>query len=860
MDSTDGLIADNSFLSGRFAPRPRIDGILSQAADCELVYVVAGSGYGKTQAVSGYIRKQEDAVVRWVQLTESDNVVSHFWENLVHNVSLDNPDLALKLGEAGFPETPMRFKQFAGILRTTEHRSNKLFFVLDDFHLIRSEQVLAFTERCAHLDIPGACMVIISRKEPEINAVSLFSKGKATIITEEELCFTDSEISDFLGRCGIQFSIRDLPMFADATKGWALAVNLLAIVLKRTPENLGRALGTMRQNIFKLIQLEAFDDFPEKLKKTMVQLSLVSDLPYAFSLEIADYGSIVEDTPQLASFLWFDSFSDDYRIQPLYLEFLQSKQDILSPPEKQGLYRQAAHWCTENGYQMGAMDFYAKSRQFGLMLKTLLSNPFRLPRDTCEHYLGILENLDPSEEEYADENYLLLTNLFIPLLLVGAGRYDEARERTDGIIREWERSDTPFSTNLLYTAYSNLAYIDTYTCTVTHRYESAAYLKKALEYYKKLEIPPEEIKGAFAVADVRSYACLIGEGAGPAEIDQFIESTNETIAYSLEIERDLYYGYDDLVECELAYYRNQLDLARQHAHTAVAKAKEKNQYSIEAMAEQYLLSLTLHDGDYPLALEILKQLRDHLDNPNFWNRQLLYDLFTGSFYSKAGLPEMAPSWFAMEVKEMANEIRIPGRELSVGARYLIAAKKYSQALTVLCISYPREPQERFLFSELSLSLLSAVAKARTGDEEGAVADFGNAYRMSFNGEFEMFFIEFGKDLHPLVAAAAARPDCGIPQEWLKAIDRKASIFAKKASIIRGSVKREKNIHETAELSGRELEVLKDLYQGLSREEIAENQYLSINTVKKTLQSIFTKLDANNSVDAIRIAIQKKLIG
>ena len=859
MNSTDGLIVDNSFLSGRFVPRPRIEEILEQAAGHKLVYVIAGSGYGKTQAVSSYIKQQEDAIVRWVQLTESDNVVSHYWDNIVHNVSLDNPDLALKMGEAGFPETPMRFQQFAGILRDTEHRAHKTFLILDDFHLIHSKQALTFTERCAYLDIPGACLVIISRKEPGINAVSLFSKGLACIITEEELCFTNSEISDFLIQCGVQFSIRDLPRFADATKGWALAVNLLAIVLKRAPENLGRALGTMRQNIFKLIQMEAFDDFPEKLKKTMVQLSLVSDLPYAFSLKIADYGSIVEDTPQLASFLWFDSFSDDYRVQPLYLEFLQSKQDILSTQEKQELYRQAAKWCSENGYYMGAMDFYAKSRQFGLMLKTLLSYPFKLPHDTCEYYLGILENLDPSDEEYTDENYLLLTNLFIPLLLVGAGRYDEARERTAGVIREWEDSDTPFAVNLLYTAYSNLAYIDTYTCTVTHKYESSGYLKKALEYYKKLEIPPEEVKGAFAVADVRSYACLIGEGAGLAEFDLFIEATKETIEYSQAIERDLYYGYDDLLACELAYYRNQLDLARQYAHVAIAKAKEKNQYSIEAMAEQYLLSLTLHDGDYPMALEILKQLRGHLDNPNFWNRQLLYDLFTGSFYSKAGLPEMAPAWFAMEVKETANEIRIPGRELSVGARYLIAAKKYTQALTVLCISNPRAPEERFLFSELSLSLLSAVAKIRTDDTEGAIEDFEKAYQLSFCGEFEMFFIEFGKDLHPLIAAAS-QAGCEIPSEWLKTIERKSSIFAKKANIIRNSVKREKNIHDTAELTGRELDILKDLYQGLSREEIAENQYISINTVKKMLQSIFTKLDANNSVDAIRVALQKRLIG
>ena len=72
-------------------------------------------------------------------------------------------------------------------------------------------------------------------------------------------------------------------------------------------------------------------------------------------------------------------------------------------------------------------------------------------------------------------------------------------------------------------------------------------------------------------------------------------------------------------------------------------------------------------------------------------------------------------------------------------------------------------------------------------------------------------------------------------------------------------KEERHIHNGIALSSREQEVLNDLYHGLSRDEIAANRYLSINTVKKMLQSIYIKLDAKNNVDAIRIAIDQKLV-
>jgi LuxR family maltose regulon positive regulatory protein len=249
----------------------------------------------------------------------------------------------------------------------------------------------------------------------------------------------------------------------------------------------------------------------------------------------------------------------------------------------------------------------------------------------------------------------------------------------------------------------------------------------------------------------------------------------------------------------------------------------------------------------------------HLNNPDFWNRQLLYDLFTGFFYLQIGLPQMASSKLFVDERESSAEVHVPARELILCVKNYIAKKKYNQALVVLCNSYPREPNERFLLGELTLSLLSAAAKIKTNDTPGALKDFEKAYRLSFEGEFEMPFAELGRNLHPLCAAALKQQNSGIPEAWLKIIDRKASAYAKKAAFIADSFKREKNVRESVSLSGREKEVLTDLYQGLSRDEIAANRYLSINTVKKILQSVYIKLDANNNVDAIRIALEKKLI-
>ena len=847
----------NPPLNEYYMARPRVDKIFDQASACKLVYVIAGAGYGKTRSVHHYIERQQEAVVRWMQLTESDNSGTRYWESLTHSISFDNPDLALKLRELGFPESLARFRQFAEIVKNSEHRSQKTYLVLDDFHLIRSQQALTFAERCAYLHVPGACVIIISRNEPAINAVSLFSRGMASIITEDELRFTDDEIAEFMKLRGIPFRKRDLRRVIDVTKGWALAIKLLSLVLTRIPENLDHALETMKQNIFRLLEFEAFGDFPENVKKNLVRLSLVSDLPLTPLQEITGDVLMMRGNPQLASFMWYDSFIGDYRVHPLYLEFLLSRRSLLTEEEKLDTYRKAAKWCHENNFLMDAMDFYAKSRQYDKMLDAFLSYPFKLPADACEFFIVVLETIGCGDGN--DRSVLLLKGLILPLLLIGSGKIAEAEEITQSIIREREDYDDPFSPYLLYTAYSNLAYIGLYTCTVTHRYDFMPYMKKAVEYYKKSSTEHVRVEGQFAVVDVRSFACLVGAGAARAEPDAFLEASRQTAPYIAETYHFMYYGYADLVACELAFFRNQTEASRNHAHGAILKAREKKQHSIEAMAEQYLLRIAMHEGDVALTKELFKQLRVHLDNPDFWNRRLLYDLFAGYCYIQAGLPEMAPAWLVMDEKDDAPEVRIPVRELIVGVKYHIAMKKYNRALTILSNSYPRDPQERFMLGELTLSLLTAVCRLRTGDMDGALLEFDNSYDLSFDGEFEMPFVELGKELRPLAAAALKSPDCRAPKAWLRTVALKASVYAKKTAVLTSSLKENKKAAEVIPLSEREREVLNDLYHGLSREEIAVNRYLSINTVKKILQSIYIKLDANNNVDAVRIAIDKKLV-
>jgi len=196
----------------------------------------------------------------------------------------------------------------------------------------------------------------------------------------------------------------------------------------------------------------------------------------------------------------------------------------------------------------------------------------------------------------------------------------------------------------------------------------------------------------------------------------------------------------------------------------------------------------------------------------------------------------------------------------VRARCLIASQRYYVALTALSQSlHSEETEEKFLLGELVRCLLRAIALMKTGKTEEAVAEFEQAYRLSFSGEFEMPFIEFGKHMQELAALAAKQADCAIDRAWLEGICQRAAVYAKKADFVARLYKKEHHILEVVRLTEREHEILTDLYHGLSRADIAANRYLSVNTVKTILQALYQKLGAENNVDAVRIALEMKLI-
>jgi LuxR family maltose regulon positive regulatory protein len=238
-------------------------------------------------------------------------------------------------------------------------------------------------------------------------------------------------------------------------------------------------------------------------------------------------------------------------------------------------------------------------------------------------------------------------------------------------------------------------------------------------------------------------------------------------------------------------------------------------------------------------------------------RYITFDIVMGWYYSFLGQPQRVADWLKGKFAEESFPVYKANFGNLVKAKFDYFNKRYHELLTYL----EREEKRAgiVLFVRLVNKTLESVCHYQLKDKDAAFLALKEAYGLAESNNLTMPFVELGKDMRTLTAAAMRDNKCDIPLQWLEMINRKAATYAKRLTFVTSEYKKTNNLENDVPLSPREMDILHDLSHGLSRPEIAANHGLSVNTVKMVLNAIYTKLDADNVADVLRIALKRQLI-
>jgi LuxR family maltose regulon positive regulatory protein len=839
-----------------YLERPRIHRLFEEAVQNPLVVVAAGAGYGKTQAVYSFLQTTS-AVTAWLQFSERDNIPDRFWENFTAAISFIDKTTARRLEEHGFPDTGRLFDRYLAIPLSDVMPQVRYIFVYDDYHLLHNTAVLRFMEQSIFTPFPNIVSIIISRSSPGLDAGAWH---KAVRITGEDLRFTEEETAEYFALQGIEVSRRTVAAVCRDTEGWAFAVHLSALFLKRlsVPNSMreGHRLPGMRSNIFRLLETELMDSLSPELREFLIKLSLLDFLPRELLESLNPQKDLIAEMEKIGSFIRWDSYSGSWNIHQLFLEYLSSLQGELDGGEKNGIYRSAARWCLNNNRRIDALSYYEKAGDYDSIIDILEWFPVILPDHTGE----ILKDLlDRAPKSLYRENPMLWT--LYAKVCISLGLFTECMAVLRRHIKTLEESPAPSPEKeelrlwALLGSYVYLGLAGLITSTDTGDYSYVDDFKRAAAYGTRNVRTPGYLASTTMLG---SYICRVREG-DPNKVIPYLQAMEAGSPYAAQAYKGCTFGMADLAWGEYKYFCGDIPGAEARLRDALRKARERRQYEIENRSLFYLLRIALYQGNTHDMNEILRDLGAQKKQEQYLNRFVHLDIIMGWYYTQIGEPEKIASWLKNDFEDSEINNRGRGLEILVKAKYHLCKKNYPAALASL--SGRMDFEWGLLLGRLEALALEAVCRYAGRDREGALRCLNGYCEKGQTSGIVMPLIELGRFTRSLVDWVLKLPAAAPDREWLLDRRRSAAAYAKKLfSAAGGKENRAEKIRECLSLyqggalSPREQEVLSCLSRGLTRQEIAEALSLSINTVKSLIRSLYNKLGAVNRSHAIRAAV------
>ncbi|MDR1892940.1 MAG: LuxR C-terminal-related transcriptional regulator [Oscillospiraceae bacterium] len=841
-----------------FLRRPRLNALLKKAVQKNLTIIVAGAGYGKSATVYNFLN---DMNIRsfWMYLTEDDNSTVRFWENFVRAVAQIHPEIASVLNDAGFPETSHALGQIRSAIQTFLKPDHKTAVVLEDFHLISEKRILYFVERMLQCWPNHVSFIITTRSEPPFNTMNLLTKELITKISEPDLVFSEEETGGYFNMLGIRLSPFDLKRICEETEGWIFALRLISLAVREGARKTEQALTAMKHNIDRLMESAFFASLPDAVKKDLVKLSLPDWLPFELVQDITADVSSLENILSVSAFIRYNSFSDTVRIHHLYQIFLRGKQDILTQEERLGVYQKAAACYYEKEDYLLACAYYEKARNWpglaGAIWRICLArgNSRGNMSATAEFILGLLAKIPESAYDDAVDLYILNARAYMDLK-----RFKDSVHLLESVIEKHRNvQGSPQIYWLLSECYYTLGYNDLFAGLVTGAENLEKYLAEGYKYYMLSGgLQMGETIGAF----VSSYVNQQGPTDKKGEFDKRNENFNRAVHFAIKGRCGLLSGVSELANAELAYYKADMKTAEREALQSCRLAHGGGQIFVELRTLMFLLKTSLRSGHPETVLQYLKSLKDMSRNPEFRLGHRYYEIGAGWLYAAVGRPDLAADNVKCDYKDTdANAVQLEMENIT-RIRLLLAEQNHFEAWSVLNWPVFQKRMSYYFLGQLDLEVMRAVCLFRMKEKETALKALERAYTISVVEGFDMPFIEMGKDMRALAAHAMKSRGLAIPAEWLDKIHTKASSYAKQVSFVAKHLFGEPaDSNGNPGLSGNEVEILRDIYLGLSRSEIAANHNLSLNTVKTYVGIIYSKLGANTLPEAIQTATRLNLL-
>ena len=249
---------------------------------------------------------------------------------------------------------------------------DRIWLVIDDVHELGSAEARSQLELLIMRAPPELRFALATRHDLRLGLHRLRLEGELTEIRAADLRFTQTEARELLEAVGVKLAEPTLAMLYERTEGWAAGLRLAALSLAGhpDPERFAAEFSGSERTVAEYLLAEVLERQSEEVRRLLLRTSVLERVNGELAnLLTGDDGGqrILQELEETNAFVMaLDAARSWFRCHHLFADLLRLELRRTAPGEVAALHQVAAGWHARHGFPIEAVRHAQAGQDWGL--------------------------------------------------------------------------------------------------------------------------------------------------------------------------------------------------------------------------------------------------------------------------------------------------------------------------------------------------------------------------------------------------------------------------------------------------------------------------------------------------------------